>query len=51
MWFIGKLDDEEILNNIERAEELNELLSEYNMNSVDELRAVIFPTQGTERIV
>ena len=34
-------DDEEVLNNIERAEELNELLSEYNVKNVHELRAVI----------
>jgi hypothetical protein len=34
-------DDEEILNNIERAEELHELLSEYNVKNVNELRAVI----------
>jgi hypothetical protein len=34
-------DDEEILDNIERAEELKELLSDYNVKSVDELRAVI----------
>jgi hypothetical protein len=34
-------DDEEILDNIERAEELSELLSEYNVKSVAELRAVI----------
>ena len=34
-------DDEEILDNIERAEELSELLSEYNVKNVAELRAVI----------
>lgn len=34
-------DDEQILNNIERAEELSELLSEYNVKNVAELRAVI----------
>jgi hypothetical protein len=34
-------DDEEIQNNIERAEELNELLTEYNVKNVSELRAVI----------
>jgi len=34
-------DDEEILNNIERADELNELLIEYNVKNVHELRAVI----------
>jgi len=34
-------DDEEILANIERAEELHDLLSEYNVKNVNELRAVI----------
>jgi len=34
-------DDEQILDNIERAEELSELLSEYNVKNVRELRAVI----------
>ena len=34
-------DDEEIQNNIERAEELNELLTEYNVKDVTELRAII----------
>jgi hypothetical protein len=34
-------DDEEILDNIERAEELSELLSEYKVKNVAELRAVI----------
>jgi hypothetical protein len=34
-------DDEQILDNIERAEELSELLSEYNVKNVAELRAVI----------
>ena len=34
-------DDEEILDNIVRAEELGELLSEYNVKNVAELRAVI----------
>ena len=34
-------DDEEIQNNIERADELNELLTEYNVKNVTELRAVI----------
>jgi hypothetical protein len=34
-------DDEEIQNNIERAEELTELLTEYNVKNVIELRAVI----------
>ena len=34
-------DDEEILDNIERDEELSELLSEYNVKNVAELRAVI----------
>ncbi len=34
-------DDEEILQNIERAEELSDLLSEYNVKNVAELRAVI----------
>jgi hypothetical protein len=34
-------DDEEIQNNIERAEELNELLTEYNVKDVTELRALI----------
>lgn len=34
-------DDEEIQNNIERAEELQELLAEYNVKNVIELRAVI----------
>lgn len=34
-------DDEEIQNNIERAEELSELLTEYNVKDVTELRAVI----------
>jgi hypothetical protein len=34
-------DDEQILNNIERAEELSDLLSEYNVKNVNELRAVI----------
>jgi hypothetical protein len=34
-------DDEEIQNNIERAEELEELLTEYNVKDVYELRAVI----------
>jgi hypothetical protein len=34
-------DDEQILDNIERAEELSELLSEYNVKNVSELRAVI----------
>ncbi|MEO6326380.1 MAG: hypothetical protein ABIT01_20235, partial [Thermoanaerobaculia bacterium] len=34
-------DDDEILNNIERAEELHELLSEYNVKNVTELRVAI----------
>jgi hypothetical protein len=34
-------DDEEILGNIERAGQLNELLNEYNLKTIDELRAVI----------
>jgi hypothetical protein len=34
-------DDEQILDNIERAEELSDLLSEYNVKNVAELRAVI----------
>jgi len=34
-------DDEQILDNIERAEELSELLSEYNVKNIGELRAVI----------
>ena len=34
-------DDEQILDNIERAEELSDLLSEYNVKTVSELRAVI----------
>jgi hypothetical protein len=34
-------DNEEILDNIERAEELSELLNEYNVKNVAELRAVI----------
>ena len=34
-------DDEEILDNIERAEELKELLTEYNVKDVAELRATI----------
>jgi hypothetical protein len=34
-------DDEQILDNIERAEELSELLSEYNVKNVAELRSVI----------
>jgi len=34
-------DDDQILDNIERAEELSELLSEYNVKNVAELRAVI----------
>jgi hypothetical protein len=34
-------EDEQILDNIERAEELSELLSEYNVKNVAELRAVI----------
>lgn len=34
-------DDEEILSNIERAGELEELLTEYNVKNVHELRAVI----------
>lgn len=34
-------DDDEILTNIERAEELNDLLSEYKVKNVNELRAII----------
>ena len=34
-------DDEEILDNIERAKQLNQLLSHYNVKTVDELHAVI----------
>jgi hypothetical protein len=34
-------DDEQIIDNIERAEELSALLSEYNVKNVAELRAVI----------
>jgi hypothetical protein len=44
-------DDEQILNNIERAEELNELLGEYNVKSVDELRAVIEKHTATSQLL
>jgi hypothetical protein len=44
-------DDEEILNNIERAEELSELLTEYNVESVDELRAVIQKHAATSQLL
>ncbi len=44
-------DDEEILDNIERAEELNELLSEYNVKNVHELRAVIEKHTATPQLL
>jgi hypothetical protein len=44
-------DDEEIQNNIERAEELNELLSEYNVKNVHELRAVIEKHTTTSQLL
>jgi hypothetical protein len=44
-------DDEEILNNIERAEELNELLSEFNVKNVRELRAVIEKHTTTQQLL
>jgi len=34
-------DDEQILDNIERAEELSDLLSDFNVKNVQELRAII----------
>ena len=44
-------DDEEIQNNIERAEELNELLTEYNVKNVTELRAVIEQYATTPKLL
>lgn len=44
-------DDEEILKNIERAEELHELLSEYNVKNVNELRAVIEKHTATSQLL
>lgn len=44
-------DDEEILDNIERAEELHELLSEYNVKNVHELRAVIEKHTATAQLL
>lgn len=44
-------DDEEIQNNIERAEELNELLTDYNVKDVSELRAVIEKHTATPQLL
>jgi hypothetical protein len=44
-------DDEQILDNIERAEELSDLLSEYNVKNVNELRAVIEKHAATSQFL
>jgi hypothetical protein len=44
-------DDDEIQNNIERAEELNELLTEYNVKNVTELRAAIEKHATTQQLL
>jgi hypothetical protein len=44
-------DDEQILDNIERAEELSDLLSDFNVKNVHELRAVIEKHQQTSQLL
>jgi hypothetical protein len=44
-------DDDEILDNIERAEQLSELLAEYNVGSVQELRNALGKQAGTPQLL
>jgi hypothetical protein len=44
-------DDEEILENIERAEQLGELLAEYDVKTVQDLRSVLAIRAGTSNLL
>ena len=44
-------DDDEIVENIERAEQLNELLKHYNVKTVDELHTVIEKQTGGSKLL
>jgi hypothetical protein len=44
-------DDDEIVENIERAEQLNELLKHYNVKTVDELHVVIEKQTGGSKLL